>query len=71
MSFKKIVDTSFNPFVDIALPFSNRVLSSFSTSTCFVLFEVTFLSGFNGSRTHNHLVCKRTLNHLGNLFKFI
>ena len=31
-----------NPFVDI-LAFSDSLFNSFSTSTCFVLFEVTFL----------------------------
>ena len=33
-----------NPFVDIALTFSDSLFNSFSTSTCFVLFEVNFLS---------------------------
>ena len=32
-----------NPFIDNALAFSNSLFNSFSTSTCFVLFEVTFL----------------------------
>ena len=32
------------PFVDIALTFSDSSFNSFSTSTCFILFEVTFLS---------------------------
>ena len=27
------------------------------------------LTDFNGTRTHNYLVCKRTLNHLSNLAK--
>ena len=26
-----------------------------------------YLSDCNGTRTHNHLVCKRTLNHLAKL----
>ena len=33
-----------NPFVDIALTFSDSSFNSFSISTCFILFEVTFLS---------------------------
>ena len=36
----------FSPFVDIALTFYDRSLNLFSTSTCFVLFEVTFLVKF-------------------------
>ena len=31
-----------NPFVDIALSFSGSSFNLFSTSTCFVLFEVAF-----------------------------
>ena len=29
------------------------------------------LSDSNGIRTHNHLVCKRTLNHLASLAKWL
>ena len=35
-----------NLFADIALTFSDSLFSSFSTSTCFVLFEVILLSKF-------------------------
>ena len=35
-----------NSFVDIALTFFDSSFNSFSTSTCFVLFEVTFLFKF-------------------------
>ena len=35
-----------NPFVDIAITFSDSLFSSFSLSTCFVLFEVISLSKF-------------------------
>ena len=35
-----------NPFVDIALTFSDSSFNSFSTIACFVLFEVTFLFMF-------------------------
>ena len=31
--------------------------------------QLDYLSNCNGTRTHNHLVCKRTLNHLAKLAK--
>ena len=33
--------------------------------------DVWSLSDCNGTRTHNHLVCKRTLNHLAKLTKWL
>ena len=33
--------------------------------------EIWSLSDSNGTRTHNHLVCKRTLNHLAKLAKWL
>ena len=35
-----------NPFVDISLTYSDSSSNLFSTSVCFVLFEVTFLFNF-------------------------
>ena len=35
-----------SPFVDNALTFSDSSFNSFSTSTCFVLFEIRFLFNF-------------------------
>ena len=32
-----------NPFIDIALTFSDSSFNSFPVSTCFVIFQVTFL----------------------------
>ena len=31
----------------------------------------TALCDCNGTRTHNHLICKRTLNHLAKLAKWL
>ena len=33
--------------------------------------DIWSLSDCNGTRTHNHLVCKRTLNHLAKLVKWL
>ena len=33
--------------------------------------EIWSLSDCNGIRTHNHLICKRTLNHLAKLAKWL
>ena len=33
--------------------------------------EIWSLSDCNGTRTHNHLVCKRTFNHLAKLAKWL
>ena len=33
--------------------------------------EIWSLSEWNGTQTHNHLVCKRTLNHLAKLAKWL
>ena len=37
------IKSFFNPFVDIALTFSGSLFNLFSTSTCFVSFDETFL----------------------------
>ena len=44
-----LIKSLVSPFVDIALTFPDSSFSSFSTSTCFVLFEVTFLFEFFSS----------------------
>ena len=33
--------------------------------------DIWYISDGNGTRTHNHLVCKRALNHLANLAKWL
>ena len=33
--------------------------------------DIWSLSDYNGTRTHNHLVCKRTLNHLAKMAKWL
>ena len=45
-NISKLIETFVNPFFDIALTSSDSSLNSFSTSTCFVSFEVTFLFTF-------------------------
>ena len=42
----KFIKSFVNPFVDIALTFSDSSFNWLSTSTCFVLFEVTFYFNF-------------------------
>ena len=33
--------------------------------------DILILNDYNGTRTHNHLVCKQTLNHLAKLTKWL
>ena len=52
------------PFVDIALTLSNTSFNSFSTSTCFDLFEVTFLFKFFSLSSKSVLFTKLAISFL-------
>ena len=43
----------------------------FFYSSAMIIFQIFHYSDSNGIRTHSHLVCKRTLNHLASLAKWL
>ena len=58
--------SSFLPFLIAAIGKNVEVAFFFRGLIDWKITSINIFNDWNGTRTHNHLVCKRTLNHLAN-----